>query len=322
MEAITASPAEQRLSQASEWLVRLRGDDVGDELRGDFALWLAAHPDNAAAFDRISDLWLDLDVVNRLPLAEERKPRIPAFAAGLAMAACLLVAVLLVINPGSGSVELLHLQTALGEQRTEVLSDGTQVVLNTDTTLLVRMGPQQRELELLSGEAYFDVVSNAQRPFVVTIGDATVTAIGTAFNIYRAQQRSEVTVTEGVVRVTEVTVSSARAANTELLYANQQLTLARDGLQAVASVTPEQVLAWQRHELIAEGMSLAALAGELRRYHDIHVLITDPDVAALTISGVFDLRQPQAILAALESSLDLSVETLDAGTLRLLKHSR
>ena len=78
-------------------------------------------------------------------------------------------------------------------------------------------------------------------------------------------------------------------------------------------------IAWQQGKLIANEMPLLELVAQLERYRDTRILISDGDVAALTISGVFELDQPESILRALELSLDLEVVELDSKTVQLLK---
>ena len=78
-------------------------------------------------------------------------------------------------------------------------------------------------------------------------------------------------------------------------------------------------LAWQRGELVAQEMPLVDLIQQLERYQPTEIIIADPDLAVMTVSGVFQLDQPQAILSALEVSLGIQVDLVDDTTVRLLK---
>lgn len=331
------------------WIARLQSDKASQEDREAFALWLAADPARRGAFDNMLALWGDLGSVRHLPGLEPEAPghREPAsgaalsrpaarpaafpaeaeapaansrrwLAGGLAVAACLLAALFLwpllsAEQPGA------YYQTALGEQRTITLPDDSKVMLNTATRLRVDYGKQQRRVVLLRGEAWFAVSRDPTRPFTVDAGSARVTALGTAFNIYRDGGTADITVTEGVVRVTELDAPGGRPAQTETLYANQQVTAGAGGLQPVAVVDATRRLAWQRGEIIADEMPLPELVRQLQRYHPTRIVIADTAVAAMTISGVFQLERPEAILGALEVSLGVQVATLDDGTLQLVK---
>src|SRR5690606_33638330 len=89
----------------------------------------------------------------------------------------------------------------LGERRTETLPDGTEVVLNTDSALEMRYSKGRRYIEVKQGEAQFEVAHDASRPFVVSIGEDTVTALGTRFQVRREQGSAIVTLLEGSVEV-------------------------------------------------------------------------------------------------------------------------
>lgn len=81
-------------------------------------------------------------------------------------------------------------------------------------------------------------------------------------------------------------------------------------------------IAWQEGKLIAQEMKLPELVAQLERYRDTRILISDSDIAALTISGVFELGQPQSILRALELIHGLEVVELGPKTVQLLKSSQ
>lgn len=216
-----------------------------------------------------------------------------------------------------------YFQTAHGERRAVTLDDESRLTINTDSRIKVRYESDQRMLSLLRGEVYFEVAPDPDRPFHVDTSGVRVTAIGTAFNIRREGDRSEITVTEGVVRVVETDATGYRAPATEVLRANEGLQASRAGFEEAGGIDTDSLLAWQRGELVANEMRLPALAEELERYYDINILIADADVAAMTVSGVFLLDQaPRDLLRALELSLDLEARRLDDHTVQLLKRAR
>lgn len=334
------------------WIARLHSEESTREDHEGFALWLAEDPARRSAFDSMLALWDDLGSVRHLPdfdLAEHRpaepsfpgvpagKPSRPAFfpagagapaadhrrwlAGALAVAACL-VAALFLWPLLTGEQPAEYFQTATGEQRTITLPDDSRVMLNTATRLRVTYSKGQRRVELLRGEAWFGVRHDPTRPFHVDAGSARVTALGTAFNIYREGGTADITVSEGVVRVTELDVPPGRPAQSETLHVNQQVTADRRGLQPVEVVDVTRRLAWQRGEIIAEEMPLPELVRQIQRYHPTRILIADNAVAAMKISGVFQLERPEAILGALEVSLGVQVAELDDGTLQLVKPPR
>lgn len=319
MTAGATSQNQTADQQALAWVARLRSDTVGEVDRANFALWLAESADHRRAMDDALELWDDLGVVRHLPEAAFDRPAANQsrwLAAG-ALAATLLLALVLwpMLDPAPRS-ELL--QTAYSEQRLVELEDGSRVLLNANSRLSVAYSDHQRLLTLLRGEAFFEVAHNPRRPFHVDTGSARVTAVGTAFNVRLERESAAITVTEGVVRVSELAAVGSRVPAQELLRAAQGMVATPAGLQDAAVVNAQAVLAWRRGELVAESMPLPRLLDELQRYHGLDVLVTDPDVAAMSVSGVFQLDEPEAILRALELTHGLQMSRLADGSIRLL----
>ncbi|PLW83538.1 hypothetical protein CWI75_04070 [Kineobactrum sediminis] len=315
---------ERDCDTALGWITRFRAEDASEDDHRAFALWLAADAGHREAMDLMLELWDDLGSVRHLPF-EEPLREAPAnrsrrgwLGAAAALAASLAIAAF--ILPMTTNQEPPdYFQTAVGERQTVVLEDQSRVTLNTDTRIEVSFKRSARDITLLRGEAYFEVRTDPDRPFQVNTGSADVTAIGTAFNIHIYDGMTDITVTEGVVRVSERDKPAGRPAQTAILHADEQLQASRRGLGQSYRADTAADIAWQQGELIARELPLAQLVGELARYHDNRILISDREVATLTVSGVFDLDHPESVLLALERSFALEVERLDDNTVRLLK---
>jgi transmembrane sensor len=309
--------------RACQWIARLQADDASEADRQEFALWLAANPAHRQAMDAMLGLWEDLEILKHRPVMvgprmADPVPRRRWLATGLALAASLVVAVLL--SPGLGlgpGSEEFH--TRLGEQMAVTLPDGSSVKLNTDSRLSVVYSDSERKLTLARGEAFFEVAHDADRPFLVTAGNTQVRALGTAFNILLSGERSEITVTEGVVRVTELNAPDTRPAQTELLYSEQRLTGNSGGLGNTVTVDSGNLLAWRDGKLVAIDMPLGELVSELSRYHPNNIFIAEPDLTQTTVSGVFLLEDLDSILLALEHTVGVRSVTLDDGSVQLIR---
>ena len=312
---------------ALAWIARFRSDLATDEDRQEFSLWLAQSPSHKLAMDNMLDMWADLATVRQLyskstaatPTRSANSSR--WLGVGAASAACLALALVLWPNTPQPS-EPLRFQTAVGQQRTVELEDSSTLILNTNSVVTVQYAEQHRSLKLLAGEVYFSVAKDAQRPFKVDVGSVQVTALGTAFNIHRHGEHATIAVAEGVVQVTEVVATGTQPAAVEILHAEQQLAAGPDGLEHAAPADLNRSLAWQRGELVALDMSLRDLTKEIERYHNVHILLTDADVAALTLSGVFPLGDLDPILQAVQVTLGLEIVAINADTLQLLKPSQ
>ena len=312
--------------QAALWVARLRADSVAEADYQQFALWLAANPEHGAAMDSMLELWDDLGVTRYLPVEPVAEPlhnqgRRRWLGAGLAVAACAVFA--LILAPQL-SVEppVQNYQTAIGEQLQVDLGDGSQISLNTDSRVEVSLSGAKRHVTLLRGEVFFEVEKDTQRPFVVDAGVAEVRVMGTAFNIHRYGNQSDITVTRGVVRVTERGNPGNRAPASELLYANQSVSASSSGLARPALVDAATELAWREGKLVADGMPLITLVEEIARYHEVKILIAEPTLAQRTVSGVFQLDSPDTILRALEHSFDIHSMVLEDSSILLISAPR
>ncbi|MCZ6829007.1 MAG: FecR family protein [Gammaproteobacteria bacterium] len=309
--------------QAAAWIARLRSDTVAEEDYQQFALWLAANREHGHAMDSMLELWDDLAVTQHLPLAEPAQDhgRRRWLGAALAAAACALFA--LILAPQfSVDGEPLQYQTGIGEQLLVDLADGSQITLNTNSRLEVALSDTMRHVALTRGEAFFQVERDTQRPFVVDAGAAEVRVMGTAFNIHLHGNQSDITVTSGVVRVTERGNPGNRAPATELLYANQSVSASSNGLARPVRADAVSEVAWREGKLVADSMPLAALVKEIGRYHEIKILIADPELAQRTVSGVFQLDSPDTILHALEHSFEIHSMLLEDSSILLISAPR
>jgi len=91
-------------------------------------------------------------------------------------------------------------ETAVGEQRAILLSDGSRLTLNTNTRLAVDYGEKLRRIRLVHGEAMFEVAKNPHRPFIVQTETEQVRALGTTFIVRNDAERVDVTLIEGACK--------------------------------------------------------------------------------------------------------------------------
>jgi len=121
----------------------------------------------------------------------------------LAAAACI---ALLMVVVGFAWLKLRDpiYRTAIGEQQTVTLNDGTRITLNTDTQLVVSYRQTERHIRLDHGEAMFEVAKQPQRPFIVQVGDQQVRALGITFIVRRDADRDAVVLIEWGERFPEL----------------------------------------------------------------------------------------------------------------------
>ncbi|MEI9988600.1 MAG: FecR domain-containing protein [Rhizomicrobium sp.] len=209
--------------------------------------------------------------------------------------------------------------TRVGEMRVVPLNDGSLISLNTQSEVVVRYSKSRRDIDLIQGEALFDVAKNAQRPFIVHAGDIAVRAVGTSFTVrVLPSQPVQVLVKEGVVEVTRPDIPVAppvrAAANTRAIAPANAPIVAKP----VETAEVERALAWRDGRIAFHGETLGTAADEFARYSDIRIRIDDPSVAQERITGLFLAGDPIGFANAVAVSFDLRVAVAD-NEVRLLR---
>ncbi len=301
-------------------MVRLRSPDCGEADWQAFEVWLQDAPDSREAFDDAMSLWLSLD---RLPTGTLARPagagrgrlRGQPFWIGGALAAGLAAVALLTPMLHSAAPQTSVYTTAKGERRSVRLADGTRIDLGGASRLTVKLTGRRREVAMGEGEAVFDVVHDARRPFVVTAGDRTIEDVGTEFDVRNRNAQLAVTVRRGEVQVVP---TRGRAAEPIALTVGQRLRHAQ-GAEAslVDKVSPDEVFAWRDGRLIYRDASLQAVVEDLNQYFPVAIRIDGAQAQALRFTGVLTVDGEGATLRRL--SLLLPVTSARVGDVIVLK---
>jgi len=189
-------------------------------------------------------------------------------------------------------------------RRAVTLDDGTRVYLDVASIIEVRFDATQRAVTLIQGRALFDAAHDATRPFVVTVGTERVTALGTIFQVDRAQSEVVVTLARGTV-----TVTSQSGATTIELSPGEELRSSADKTRWLKrTVDTESATSWSIGKHIFHGRPLGEAVREINRYADKTVRLADPRLATLLVSGEFATGNSAAIVAALAAALPLRVK--------------
>jgi transmembrane sensor len=339
-------PRRRVEEEASLWLSRMdRGLEAPE--RAALEAWIARDARHGRALVEMAAVWDDMELLRELSGLLELPPRgraAPAagrwawLAAGAAVPLLLLSLLLLrpestpavATSPSGALVDAtsssstraspsngsLGYATRIGEQRTEVLADGSIVKLNTATRIRVTFGAHERRIEVAAGEAHFEVQKDPARPFLVLAAGRQIRAVGTAFNVRLARDGVRVIVTEG-----QVEVSRAGPAGATDTPAERQATAVAAGEQLVAgdprtapwvvqSLAPEALadrLAWQRGMLVFDGERLEDALAEVARYGDVRFAIPDARLRGMRIGGVYKSGDVDGLLRSLERNFDLVV---------------
>ena len=212
------------------------------------------------------------------------------------------------------------------------MEDGSIVHVNTQSEIAIRYTDDKRIVQLLRGEALFDVAHNPSRPFRVMAGDTIAEAVGTTFNVYRTQAGASVAVIDGKVAVTapgarleaeqEAGDPAAAVARTDdgrlLLEAGQKAEVANaSNTVRVAAANIKAVSSWSVGQLIFESERLSAIAEQFNRYNRIRIIIDDKKLGMTELSGVFDADDPESLISTLEVMGGVLVDRSDPNIIRM-----
>lgn len=185
--------------------------------------------------------------------------------------------------------------TQVAEMRTIPLSDGTILTLGPSTSVAMAFTASERRISLLDGMVMCDVAKDAARPFVVATMGLTATALGTRFEVTRNGSLSAAGVEEGQIRV----AVEGGADEVAQLSAGDWLSVEPDtGKIRRGRNTPNQTASWRQSLLIADEEKIGDVVAQIARWRQGRVLIADPWLAALPVSGLFNIKDTDAALEA------------------------
>ncbi|MGP0630064.1 FecR family protein [Nitrospina sp. 32_T5] len=316
--------------EARQWVVRLASGEMTPSEARRFKKWLHADARHRDAFRRERRLWQELEALRGAfaadmpgspvpvssapavgpandvdPLLSSPRSKNP-FAVFRWAAACFC---LFVLWAQFGFLWLADHRTAEGELRRVELPDGSTAHLNTATAMNVHYENGVRHIELLEGEALFDVRRDASRPFRVTTRQGVVEVLGTRFGVSHSKESLEVTVLSGEVAVVPPSQSSLPVAENPRavhLTAGQAVEyISGSPSQTVRNVNVHAVLPWTRGRIVIDEMPFADAIEKLDAYFPGRVLILREHAAQQPVSGLFHVDQAQSAIRALASTQGL-----------------
>jgi len=317
---------------AEDWVVRLQAEDCDAAAHAAFEQWLAAAPERPADYVRAerahalaamlaTDPALQADTARarrslRGAPPAWRRPRWLAIAAVLALAGVL--GYRLQLMPGTQyAAPDLALQTAIGEQRELMLEDGSRLVLDTDSAVEVSFASGARVLRLQRGRIHVVAAHDAARPMRVRSGNGEVRVIGTTFQVRNEGDAVEVTLLEGRVGVS-AGGDAQGAQNVQALSAGQRLRYHADGrIDPVTPLAGSDSTAWLDGRLVFDDWLLGALVAEANRYSRVRLVLAEPALATLRVSGQVRAGDQDSLAAALAAGWGLQAERSDDSTILL-----
>ena len=335
---------DERFDTACRWVARMdRSLSTGEE--AELQAWMAADPKNARQLFALTRRWDKMESLSRLAelfpeAGASRQRRQPVMRRATAVVIVVLSATALwlsspdVDDPERPVAAVAAFpdtyETAIGEQATESLADGSVLVLNTNSLVHVEYTHDARVLRLNRGEIHVDVAEDRDRPFGVIAGNRIVQAVGTAFSVeITGDQQIELVVTEG-----EVIVGISSAVNapnvagklladspTSTVRAGEEILLGAP-LEAAKPLTAEDIavkLSWRDGRLIFRGEPLEAALAEVERYTTVQFVFLDDDIRTREVVGRFRAGDVDSLLLALHMNFNIAYERVDDDKVLLSK---
>ncbi len=240
------------------------------------------------------------------------RTRIGAGLAGLVLVAGLAftLATSLGLGPGAGlgwgpdtvAAWLADHRTRVGEQRTEILADGSRLVLGGASAVDVQFGATRRDVTLLRGEVLVDVAGDPARPFAVDSPAGSVVALGTRFLVRREAEATEVTMLES-----RAAVLRAGARGPDLvLEPGQRIRLDASGSRRLADIDPVAIeQAFRRQRLVVQDQPLAAVLDRLGNERPGLLRHDLGNLAGTRVTAVLPLDDTDQALQLLNESFPL-----------------
>lgn len=308
-----SGPEEDKLfSEANAWFFRLQAEDHTPAERAAFAAWLADSPAHSRAFAELESLLHDLKEPARTAhttagATARKHGRILGFRRFATALAILLTVGGIAIWQGPTRYQnaIADQVTSVGQRRMLTLPDGSRAEMNGDTALALDFRDGERRVRVLRGEAWFQVLRNPDHPFVVDAGAGAARVLGTQFSVRRDDDRTTVTVGEGLVEVAAHPAGNAHAPwpDSIRLRAGESAEAGPLGLTGPKAADPGVAFAWRHGQIVFRQQSLASVITALNRQWPGRVVLLNDEAAERVVSGVFALDRPEAVFDALERGL-------------------
>jgi transmembrane sensor len=334
----TLNDAKSVQEQANLWITRL-DKGLSSAEKQHLVAWMNQDKAHYNAIQRMSSLWGDIGVqhdLNGLFDSKSAKKSHTDYLMKFSLAASIMFVALLsaslftdvnqlwklTLSPAADTPQYQKFRTHYGQQKTFTLADNTIMVLNTNTIIEVAYSEKQRKINLIRGEANFDVAKDKTRPFTVVSGEQSFTALGTIFNVQRqSTDNIELVVNEGRVLISDTNTSVTKLLNimhTPQAELSDDITVIKESEKAVitdAIVQPtiqlakesvQKELAWKKGMLIFNGESLSNVLIEIERYNDVKFSGVNQNMAHLKVAGYFKTQDISGLLQSLDYNFGIT----------------
>ncbi len=328
--------------QAADWFTLLRSSEKTVDTEMQFSEWLGETAEHGHAYRRIEKLWETLGELAATPELEALRqtaevddsnirPEQQTHVSGgwlqgfftslfghkvgfAALASLVIVTAVFMFPRTADEIVVASHQSLTGQILTVELDGGkTLVTLAPETQIKAWTTPTERHVELLNGEAFFDVAGDRQRPFFVLADDTLIKVVGTRFDVRKGTGLVSVAVLEGVVNVTEAEragVSGPARASVVLGKGQQVVKPGNKAFEPVTTISAAELGAWRGGRLVYRDTALLDLISDANRYFDGTISLAEDDLADLRVTATIRTDQVAHLPKMLAQSLPITVQAL------------
>lgn len=294
--------------------------------------WIEAHPANLDKFIETIQILGAARSYFELPVAQEKswqkihqhidhtaiaantnkvhyRLRWAAAAAAIVLMATFSLVWYTKISPVSPKAETFAtLSNPDGQHSKIILPDSSVVYLAGGSTLRYSkdfLGAKR--IVSLDGEAFFEVVHQSTRPFIVKSGDISTVVLGTSFNVkaFAVQKRVEITVNTGKVGV--MALVKGKSQLIKYLVPNEQLGInTKNGIYTFGTTDAEGVSGWIKNDFIFHNTPLSDIALSLEHHYGIKIDFTDPELGKVRLTAKFKNMPLEEVMENLSIMADLA----------------
>lgn len=288
------------LPEIDELIAKVLTDEANADEKADFEKWLNESPENQRYFDDLTRIWSDsAEVFDNTDVAQSvntdvawnkvqkrisiAKPLKVSWLRSNALKVAAAVAVLIAaVFYFKDSAPPQYNYVAEAKVTTDTLTDGSIITLNKKSSVTTVFSKKERRVRM-SGEAFFAVAPNKEKPFVIEVKTVEVKVVGTAFNVDNISKDGKViiTVQEGIVEVKGKNDIKTLLKGDKVIY-----DLATDTFEATEDVT-KKMMEYKKGKLEFDGNTLKDVVNQINKFYGQNIEIASTGIENCQVNTVY-----------------------------------
>jgi transmembrane sensor len=303
--------------EITELITRVLANEASADEKLRLEQWRKEHADNEIQFEQTRLIWdnaaLFKEEVDTDAAWEKFSARLKASKKTISLKYYLQIAAAVILIAGLGYIGTTFIlgstqsvQTASTEVKQVTLPDGSIAWLNHDSKLEYDKDFKGKTRNIrLNGEAFFEVVKNPEKPFVITSAHSVTTVLGTSFNLtaYDSTENVDLTVATG-----KVSFVSVNTHNEVIVKANEAATIMTRGEAVKTGEANMNEIAWQSKKLVFNDTPLPDVFKSLEHYFNVKITVTNPDISKCPFTGTYNNPTLEKVMDDISKALGLTYE--------------